>query len=69
VAGRLQKVLGSNSKLGSKGNSELKRLEYFINYDSKFETSSHGIGKEKGHSIFNEVENLIFECERVERGE
>ena len=44
---------GSISKLGNKANRELKRLECSINYDSKFETSSHAGGKERGSLIFN----------------
>jgi hypothetical protein len=51
-AGRLQKVSGSISKLGSKGNRELKGLECSINYDSKFETCSCAIGKERGSLVF-----------------
>jgi hypothetical protein len=37
-AGCLQKVSVSNSKLGRKGNRELKRLECPISFDSKFES-------------------------------
>lgn len=48
-----QVVSGSISKLGNKGNRELKRLECSINYESKFETSSHASGKERGSSVFN----------------
>jgi hypothetical protein len=39
-AGRSQMVSGSISKLGSKGNRELKRSKCSINYDSKSETSN-----------------------------
>jgi hypothetical protein len=44
---------GSISKLGNKANRELKRLKCSINYDSKFETSSHAGGKETGSLVFN----------------
>jgi hypothetical protein len=54
-AGRPQKVRGSFSNCGSKGNRELKRLECSINYDSKFENSSRAFGKERGSSFFNEA--------------
>jgi hypothetical protein len=42
--GCLQKVSGSISKLGSKGNRELKILECSICYDFKSETSSYASG-------------------------
>jgi len=47
-AGRSQMVSGSISKLGSKGNRELKRSKCSINYDYKSETSNHASGKKSG---------------------
>jgi hypothetical protein len=52
---RLPKVSGSNSKPSRKGNRLLKWLECSIKYDSKFETSSRGIGKERGSPVFNKA--------------
>jgi hypothetical protein len=45
---------GSISKLGNKAKRELKRLKCSINYDSKFETSSHAGGKERCSLVFKE---------------
>jgi hypothetical protein len=50
-----QKEPGSCSNVGNKGIRELKRLECSINYDSKFENSSHAYGNVRGSSFFNEA--------------
>jgi len=54
-AGRCHMVSVFTSKLGSKGNRDLKRLECSINYDSKVENSSRASGKERGYLVFNEA--------------
>jgi hypothetical protein len=44
--------IGSLSKLGIKGNRELRNLECSINYDARGKCSSHGKGKDRELLLF-----------------